>query len=194
MIRVCLLGPSSLLCIWNTNIHDDPPPHVSVHPISQATILTFIFFLLPTSPLHTFFKMRASSLQDYLQTLLLLASPLVEASVCPFAGQQGQERRSLLPDGHPSGVLNRRATDNDTSSTFGTCSVKSDVAGGGTRSWDWWPCNLRLDVLRQNAAESNPYGGDFDYATAFKSLDCEFYIPPSSVVSVPFIVHVPYSR
>lgn len=115
--------------------------------------------------------MRSFSTQDYLRALLL-ASPLVEAASCPFAGQQSQERRSPLPDGHPSAVLNRRTTDNATSS-FGTCSQKSDVAGGGTRSWDWWPCNLRLDVLRQNAAESNPYGGNFDYAAAFKTLDCK---------------------
>lgn len=126
--------------------------------------------------------MRSFSTQDYLRALLL-ASPLVDAASCPFAGQQSQERRSLLPDGHPSAVLNRRATDNATSS-FGTCSVKSDVAGGGTRSWDWWPCNLRLDVLRQNAAESNPYGGNFDYAAAFKTLDCESHV--SGVATLGF--------
>lgn len=130
--------------------------------------------------------MRAFSTQDYLRALLL-ASPLVDAASCPFAAQQGQERRSPLPDGHPSAVLNRRTTDNATSS-FGTCAQKSDVAGGGTRSWDWWPCNLRLDVLRQNAAESNPYGGNFDYAAAFKTLDCESQV--SIIVTMGFMFYL----
>lgn len=126
--------------------------------------------------------MRTFSPQDYLRAILL-ASPLVDAASCPFAAQNGEQRRSPLPDGHPSAVLERRATDNATSS-FGTCSTKSNVAGGGTRSWEWWPCNLRLDVLRQNAAESNPYGGDFDYEAAFNSLDRKFSpcLPSGSVV------------
>jgi catalase-peroxidase len=36
---------------------------------------------------------------------------------------------------------------------------------------DWWPERLDLRPLRQNAAESNPLGGDFDYAAEFKTLD-----------------------
>jgi len=44
-------------------------------------------------------------------------------------------------------------------------------AGGGTRNRDWWPNQLRLDVLRQFAAKSNPMGEEFDYAEAFRSLD-----------------------
>ena len=35
----------------------------------------------------------------------------------------------------------------------------------------WWPEQLNLQPLRQNAAESNPFGGRFDYAAEFKSLD-----------------------
>ena len=35
----------------------------------------------------------------------------------------------------------------------------------------WWPEQLDLSVLRQQAAESNPMGEDFNYAEAFKSLD-----------------------
>lgn len=37
----------------------------------------------------------------------------------------------------------------------------------------WWPDQLNLSPLRQNAAESNPYGADFNYAEAFKKLDLE---------------------
>jgi catalase-peroxidase len=35
----------------------------------------------------------------------------------------------------------------------------------------WWPEQLNLQPLRQNAAESNPLGGNFDYAAEFKTLD-----------------------
>ena len=35
----------------------------------------------------------------------------------------------------------------------------------------WWPERLDLAPLRQNASESNPLGGDFRYAEAFKKLD-----------------------
>ncbi len=36
---------------------------------------------------------------------------------------------------------------------------------------DWWPNQLRLNILRQNAPFSNPMDKDFDYAKAFKSLN-----------------------
>jgi catalase-peroxidase len=42
-------------------------------------------------------------------------------------------------------------------------------AGRGNR--DWWPDNLRLDVLNQHSPKSNPLGAAFDYAEAFKTLD-----------------------
>ena len=35
----------------------------------------------------------------------------------------------------------------------------------------WWPAQLDLSPLRQHAAESNPLGGEFNYAKAFASLD-----------------------
>ncbi len=35
----------------------------------------------------------------------------------------------------------------------------------------WWPDQLDLSPLRQHGAESNPLGGEFDYAKAFASLD-----------------------
>jgi catalase-peroxidase len=46
-------------------------------------------------------------------------------------------------------------------------------AGEGTTNRDWWPNELKLNVLRQNASKSNPMGEDFDYAAAFNSLDFE---------------------
>jgi catalase-peroxidase len=47
----------------------------------------------------------------------------------------------------------------------------SHGAGGGTTNRDWWPEQLRLDLLHQHSSKSDPMGEDFDYATAFRSLD-----------------------
>lgn len=44
-------------------------------------------------------------------------------------------------------------------------------AGGGTGNRDWWPNQLKLNILRQHSNLSNPMGEGFDYAAAFKSLD-----------------------
>jgi catalase-peroxidase len=44
-------------------------------------------------------------------------------------------------------------------------------AGGGTRNRDWWPNQLRLNILRQHSTLSNPMDKAFNYAEAFKSLD-----------------------
>ncbi|HEY5689789.1 MAG TPA: catalase/peroxidase HPI [Yeosuana sp.] len=44
-------------------------------------------------------------------------------------------------------------------------------AGGGTSNRDWWPNELKLNILRQNGVKSNPMGEDFNYAEAFKSVD-----------------------
>ncbi|HQV60660.1 MAG TPA: catalase/peroxidase HPI [Chitinophagaceae bacterium] len=44
-------------------------------------------------------------------------------------------------------------------------------AGGGTRNRDWWPNQLKLNILRQNSSLSNPMGESFNYAEEFKSLD-----------------------
>ena len=46
-------------------------------------------------------------------------------------------------------------------------------AGGGTRNRDWWPNQLKLNILRQNSSLSNPMGESFNYAEAFKSLDLD---------------------
>lgn len=56
---------------------------------------------------------------------------------------------------------------------FHNGSMKQNVGGGGTRNRDWWPNQLRLNILRQHAEKSNPLGTDFNYAEAFKSLDLE---------------------
>jgi len=44
-------------------------------------------------------------------------------------------------------------------------------AGNGTGNRDWWPNQLKLNILRQNSTLSNPMDASFNYAEAFKSLD-----------------------
>jgi catalase-peroxidase len=44
-------------------------------------------------------------------------------------------------------------------------------AAGGTSNRDWWPNQLRLDLLHQHSQKSNPMHGGFDYAKEFKTLD-----------------------
>jgi catalase-peroxidase len=45
------------------------------------------------------------------------------------------------------------------------------VAGGGTSNRDWWPNELKIELLSQHSSKSNPMGEDFNYAEEFKSLD-----------------------
>ncbi len=47
----------------------------------------------------------------------------------------------------------------------------NQTAGNGTNNRDWWPNQLKLNILRQNSALSDPMDKNFNYAEAFKSLD-----------------------
>lgn len=47
------------------------------------------------------------------------------------------------------------------------------TAGGGTGNRDWWPNQLKVNILRQHAATSNPMDESFNYTEAFKSLDLD---------------------
>lgn len=54
----------------------------------------------------------------------------------------------------------------------GKCPVAGHgFSGGGTKNSDWWPNQLKLNILRQHSELSDPMGKDFSYAEAFKSLD-----------------------
>ena len=44
-------------------------------------------------------------------------------------------------------------------------------AGDGTSNRDWWPKQLRVDLLNQHSAKSDPLGKDFNYREEFKKLD-----------------------
>lgn len=45
------------------------------------------------------------------------------------------------------------------------------TAGGGTSNRDWWPNQLKVELLHQHSSKSNPMGEHFNYAEEFKSLD-----------------------
>jgi catalase-peroxidase len=55
-------------------------------------------------------------------------------------------------------------------STEAQCPFHHPV-GGGTSNRDWWPNQLKIELLHQHSSKSNPMGGDFNYAKEFKSLD-----------------------
>src|SRR5215475_1087334 len=44
-------------------------------------------------------------------------------------------------------------------------------ASGATSNRDWWPNQLRLDILHQHSSLSNPMGAGFSYTEEFKTLD-----------------------
>ena len=52
----------------------------------------------------------------------------------------------------------------------GTCPF-GHTPSTGRSNRDWWPNQLDLSILHQNAPATNPLGPDFDYAEAFEGLD-----------------------
>ncbi|GLQ87606.1 catalase/peroxidase HPI [Dyella flagellata] len=56
-----------------------------------------------------------------------------------------------------------------TESNASKCPFKHSSSGPANR--DWWPNQLNLKILHQHSTRSNPMGGGFNYAEAFKSLD-----------------------
>lgn len=64
----------------------------------------------------------------------------------------------------------------NTSNDMSKCPVhgaKHSAGGSGTRNRDWWPNQLKLNILRQHSSLSNPMGTSFNYAEEFKSLDLQ---------------------
>lgn len=54
-----------------------------------------------------------------------------------------------------------------------TGKTRKVVSDGGTTNKDWWPHQLNLKILHQNADLSNPMGTDFKYSDEFKKLDLD---------------------
>ena len=62
-------------------------------------------------------------------------------------------------------------TDGAAKCPFTGASTASKITSAGTRNTDWWPNQLRLNILRQHSSLSNPMDSSFNYVEAFKSLD-----------------------
>ncbi|WP_413616567.1 catalase/peroxidase HPI [Halomonas cupida] len=56
---------------------------------------------------------------------------------------------------------------------FHGAGASTPAAGSGMTNRDWWPDQLRIDILHQHSSRSNPMDDDFDYAEEFKSLDLD---------------------
>lgn len=52
-----------------------------------------------------------------------------------------------------------------------TGGANKKAIGRGTSNRDWWPNQLKIEILHQHSSKSNPMGEDFNYAKEFKSLD-----------------------
>src|SRR5579871_5896882 len=51
------------------------------------------------------------------------------------------------------------------------CPFHNGTSNGGTTNQNWWPNQIKLELLHQHSSKSNPMGEDFNYAKEFKSLD-----------------------
>ena len=70
-------------------------------------------------------------------------------------------------------AANAAAATETTATSAEKNSELSEMADGyrAMTNRNWWPNQLDLNILRQNAAKSNPMGEDFDYAEEFNKLD-----------------------
>ena len=65
--------------------------------------------------------------------------------------------------------------DTRTDAPAGACPVMHTSAAARSNR-DWWPNQLNLAILAQNAAANDPMGATFDYAKEFKSLNLDAVI------------------
>jgi catalase-peroxidase len=54
--------------------------------------------------------------------------------------------------------------------------VRKHTVAGAPSNADWWPNQLKLNILHQQSSKSDPMGKAFDYAEAFKQLDLDAVI------------------
>jgi catalase-peroxidase len=64
-------------------------------------------------------------------------------------------------------------TNNGSKSPVTGATSKHSVGTDGTKNPDWWPNQLKVNILRQHSSLSDPMGEDFNYAKEFKSLNLE---------------------
>jgi catalase-peroxidase len=62
---------------------------------------------------------------------------------------------------------------NEESKSPVTSRAHEHTVGRSTSNRDWWPNQLRIDILHQHSSKSNPMGEGFNYAKEFKSLDLQ---------------------
>ncbi len=60
---------------------------------------------------------------------------------------------------------------NDSSKCPFLSGTQKTTGGGGVKNRDWWPNELKLNILRQHGSKSDPMGEDFNYAEAFNSIN-----------------------
>jgi catalase-peroxidase len=75
-----------------------------------------------------------------------------------------------MEENAPTAQKSLQVNDSNGKCPFHGGSLKT-AAGGGTRNRNWWPNQLKLNILRQHSTLSNPMGKDFDYRKEFLSLD-----------------------
>jgi len=56
---------------------------------------------------------------------------------------------------------------------FSAANSDQNLGGIGTKNREWWPNQLKVNLLRQHSSLSNPMDETFNYAEAFKSLDLD---------------------
>ncbi|SFH86380.1 catalase/peroxidase HPI [Halpernia frigidisoli] len=65
----------------------------------------------------------------------------------------------------------------DNQNPMGKCPFNHEAikqtSGGGTTNRDWWPNQLKVNILRQHSDLTNPMDEGFDYAEEFKTLDLQ---------------------
>jgi catalase-peroxidase len=65
--------------------------------------------------------------------------------------------------------MENKATTGEASCPF--TGAHKQAAGNGAHNRDWWPNQLKLNILRQHSSLSNPMDEKFNYAEEFKKLD-----------------------
>jgi catalase-peroxidase len=80
-------------------------------------------------------------------------------------------KKETLTTAHGNTMENNN-TNSESKCPF-TGEVLKHSAGGGTSNRDWWPNQLKLNILRQHSSLSNPMGDAFNYAQEFKTLELD---------------------
>ncbi len=73
--------------------------------------------------------------------------------------------------------MDHNHTSNGSTTSEGKCpfmhGALNNSAGGGTSNRDWWPNQLKVNILRQHSSLSNPMDEGFNYAEEFESIDMD---------------------